>query len=271
MSIIRYQSLSGRKPVSQKEYYEGYYDNKRILFDRVFRGYRFSDEECRALCQGEWLEVHNLQNGMVLYGVRGCLHQDIFASVNSDVPVYIFKVKTSLVNNPKYRFADRKPYYGPNKPEPVKDEIEPKKKTQFILHESSVDTFSDEEDSKMAARVAAATSLPDVVEVKTNENNIKIFVPVIAGYRYTDDGMELVKDDGVLPVNKNSDNQTVVFDDEQAIDESSVADVSMDVEDIIDDVVIDYESDVYDELFSDDDGINEQYVDEYGSDDVPFA
>lgn len=258
----RYQSLSGRKPIHQREYFEGYYENKPILFDRVFRGYRFSNEECMALCQGEWLEVHNLQNGVVLYGVRGCLYKDVFASAKSSVPVYIFKVKQSLVNNPTYVFSKRTPYFGPDS---VSNDVVvhrdhekdiAKKKTQFILHESSLDVFSDEEDSKLAAMVSTTISLPNVVDVKTNENNIKIFVPVIAGYRYTENGLEsITNDENHVSADKNVSN--------------------------FDEVVKNAETELYDKLFSSDDfeepnldEIDPQYLQNPnlvdGSDDIPF-
>ena len=285
----RYQSLSGRKPVHQKEYFEGYYENKPILFDRVFRGYRFSNEECMALCQGEWLEVHNLQNGLVSYGVKGCLYKDVFASAKSSVPVYIFKVKQSLVNNPNYLFAKRTPYFGPKTTESSYDftkqvsgddvvqeehgkELENKsesKKTQFILHEASLDVFSDEEDSKLAAMVSTMTSLPNVVEVKTNKNNIKVFVPVIAGYRYTEHGLEPIGgDDGV---------SSEKFVDEILHDDAAVAVV----EPNFDKVIQDAEADLYDELFGSDDfeepnfdEIDPQYLQSPylvdGSENIPF-
>lgn len=309
MNSSRYQSLAGRRPVHQKEYFEGYYQNKPILIDRMFRGHRFSDEECKALCQGEWLELHNLQNGIVLYGVRGCLHQDIFASAKSSIPVYVFKVKTSLVNNPSYRFDDRKPYFGSNQSESAYDysktvnhDVESGvkvKKTKFILHESSVDAFSDNNDSELAAMVAANMMLPKVVEVKKNENDVKIFVPVIAGYRYTENGLEMIQDDEATfgdDVNQQMDvekdvelqesadtirestNETV---DEQSI--SGVQDVVIDEDSYYNNVVADAESDLYNNMFrSEDEDFEEPYLDEIepsdwmnpnlveGIDDLPF-
>lgn len=289
----RYQSLSGRKPIHQREYFEGYYENKPILFDRVFRGYRFSNEECMALCQGEWLEVHNLQNGVVLYGVRGCLYKDVFASAKSSVPVYIFKVKQSLVNNPTYVFSKRTPYFGPNNTELPYDftkrmsndvilpgeptgESENKsedKKIQFILHEASLDVFSDEEDSKLAAMVSTTTSLPNVVGVKTNMNNVKVFVPVIAGYRYTENGLEPIEDKEVLSTEKPV--HEIVYEDKDVVT------VESDVKSDFDEVVQGEEVALYDELFSSDDfeepnldEIDPQYVQSPylvdGPDNIPF-
>ena len=202
----RYDTLKGKRPVQQKEYYEGIFQNKPVLFDRHFREYRFTDAECKALCDGEWLEVHNLQNGAILYGVQGHLQQDIFASAKSSIPIYVFKSTSSLLHNPSYSFENRTPYFGPNPANFQNTNMssqqsihinhntgEPKKPT-VILHESVLDEFSDEEDSKLAAMIAAP-ELPEIVEVKTNENNIKIFVPVIAGYRYTKYGLEMMPDE----------------------------------------------------------------------------
>lgn len=274
MAISRYQYLSGRRPIHQKEYYEGYYENQPILFDRMFRGYRFTNEECQALCQGEWLEVHNLQNGMVLYGVRGSLYKDIFASANSSLPIYIFKVKTSLVNNPTYQFSKRKPYFGPNKSEisydykqQIEQPSEPEKprQTQFILHEASVDMFSDEEDSKLAAMISAAAELPKVVDVKVNENNVKIFVPVIAGQRYTEHGMEPVSESELQAISDVSEDKNV----DNFVD--NVDNYGKDTH--YDEIVMDAEHELFMDLMSDDaleDDMSENPYLVDGSDEEPF-
>lgn len=205
-----YDGLTGRRPVYQKEYYSGMYQRMPILFDRKFRSYRFTDAECAALCNGEWLEVHGLQNGTVSYGVSGCLQEDIFASVKSEKPIYIFKVKKTLVNNPAYDFNKRKPYYGPNSVQSnaqndtmsmlknvlKKGQSEEEKKPKMVLHQPLVDTFSDERDAELAARITAP-DLPPVVKVSVPNMSTKlpIFIPVIAGYKFTENGMEMVQDE----------------------------------------------------------------------------
>ena len=63
----RYLSLGNQKPVKEKEYYQGVFQNKPIMIDRQFREHRLTDDECRALCNGEVIEIHNLQEGMTLH------------------------------------------------------------------------------------------------------------------------------------------------------------------------------------------------------------
>lgn len=50
---------------------------KGISFDRVFRGYRFSDDECQALLQGYYVDVNNIEYCGVKYSVRGRLEETI--------------------------------------------------------------------------------------------------------------------------------------------------------------------------------------------------
>lgn len=215
-----YNRLRGSRPFTAKEYYDGVYHGEPIRFDRNFRGYRFNDAECAALCNGEWIEVHGLRNNTVMYGVQGCLQEDVFASVKSDVPVYQFKVRKSLVNNPSYDFQKRELYFGPDEEnaganyEKNKAQKEIQKKThekveqppikpKMILHQSLVDEFSNEDDAKLAAMLAAP-ELPPVVKISVpDENNNKknevpIFVPVLAGYRFTAHGLEMVADEQAM-------------------------------------------------------------------------
>ena len=41
-----------------KEKYEGTWNNKSVKFTRSFSGYRFSDAECEALCNGDTITVN---------------------------------------------------------------------------------------------------------------------------------------------------------------------------------------------------------------------
>lgn len=58
-----------------KEKYEGVWNGENVRFTRVWRGRRFTDEECAALCAGETLEVRDLvsQKTGKTYGVRAKL------------------------------------------------------------------------------------------------------------------------------------------------------------------------------------------------------
>lgn len=59
---------------ADKEYYEGTWRGKQVKFNRVFRGHRFTDDECERLLAGEEIEVLNLKakTGST-YGVVGAL------------------------------------------------------------------------------------------------------------------------------------------------------------------------------------------------------
>lgn len=233
ISSARYKSLDGRKPIEEKEYYHGIYQNKPIMIDRKFRDHRLTDEECRALCDGESIEIHNLHNGMTVYGVRGMLREDLLSRGRFEMPVYMFKATMSVVNKPDYDFSKRK-VVKPQETQSVnntrseedemRDALEREdadlrqwtqhtmsedayvspttshtKKPQLILHEAVLDEFSDEEDSKLAARVAATTEgLPPVVPVYKNAQDLKVYVPVIAGMVYTKNGMAIVSDEDAL-------------------------------------------------------------------------
>lgn len=59
---------------SEKEYCEGAWNGKNVKFNRVFRGHRFTDEECEALLAGEEIEVTGLKSKTGSeYGVKGKL------------------------------------------------------------------------------------------------------------------------------------------------------------------------------------------------------
>lgn len=59
-----------------KEYYEGKFKGKDIRFNRVFRGHRFTDDECESLLAGDEIEITDLvgKTGKT-YGVKGKLTQ----------------------------------------------------------------------------------------------------------------------------------------------------------------------------------------------------
>ena len=60
--------------ITEKEKYEGKWNGKAVKFTRTWRGHRFTDEECEALCRGEEIEVLGLvaKSGKT-YGVVGKL------------------------------------------------------------------------------------------------------------------------------------------------------------------------------------------------------
>lgn len=235
-SGTRYASLGNQKPVKEKEYYQGVFQNKPIMIDRQFREHRLTDVECEALCNGEVIEIHNLHNNGTAYGVRGMLREDLFLRGCFEMPVYVFKAMMPVLNKPDYDFSKRhivktKDVVS-NQPVKMKDEESDMraalakeesdlqqwtqqamteddivshtakshtKRPRLILHESSLDEYSDDEDSKLAARVAAnADGLTPVVPLYKTAEDLKVYVPVIAGMVYTKNGISVVPDEDAM-------------------------------------------------------------------------
>lgn len=235
-SGTRYTSLGNQKPVKEKEYYQGVFQNKPIMIDRQFREHRLTDAECEALCNGEVIEIHNLHNNGTAYGVRGMLREDLFSRGCFEMPVYVFKATMPVLNKPDYDFSKRHivktKEVVSNQPVKMKDEESDMraalakeesdlqqwtqqtmteddivshtakshtKKPRLILHESSLDEYSDDEDSKLAARVAAnADGLTPVVPLYKTAKDLKVYVPVIAGMVYTKNGISVVPDEDAM-------------------------------------------------------------------------
>lgn len=235
MSGTRYTSLGNQKPVKEKEYYQGVFQNRPIMIDRQFREHRLTDDECQALCNGELIEIHNLHNKGTAYGVRGMLREDLFSRGCFEMPVYVFKATMPVLNKPDYDFSKRnivktKDVSGTQSVKAQDDEFDMRdalakeesdlqqwtqqtmaedvavshttshtKKPRLILHESSLDEYSDEEDSKLAARVAAnADGLTPVVPIYKTAKDLKVYVPVIAGMVYTKNGISVVPDEDAM-------------------------------------------------------------------------
>ena len=235
-SGTRYTSLGNQKPVKEKEYYQGVFQNKPIMIDRQFREHRLTDEECKALCNGEVIEIHNLHNNGTAYGVRGMLREDLFSRGCFEMPVYVFKATMPVLNKPDYDFSKRhvvktqdlsnnqtvkpKDEESDMRDALAKEESDLQQWTQqamteddivshiakshtkrprLILHASSLDEYSDEEDSKLAARVAAnADGLTPVVPLYKTAEDLKVYVPVIAGMVYTKNGISVVPDEDAM-------------------------------------------------------------------------
>lgn len=235
-SGTRYTSLGNQKPVKEKEYYQGVFQNKPIMIDRQFREHRLTDAECEALCNSEVIEIHNLHNKGTAYGVRGMLREDLFSRGCFEMPVYVFKATMPVLNKPDYDFSKRHVVktqdLSNNQTVKPKDEESDMraalakeesdlqqwtqqtmtevdavshtakshtKKPRLILHASSLDEYSDEEDAKLAARVAAnADGLTPVVPLYKTAEDLKVYVPVIAGMVYTKNGISVVSDEDAM-------------------------------------------------------------------------
>lgn len=90
------------------EVYRGTWNGHSVAFERVFRGYRFSDEECEALLNGEMLEVHGLRRGDVVYSVTGSLAQSKFAMLTGPgYNIVRFIPDRTISYNPDYDFKTR--------------------------------------------------------------------------------------------------------------------------------------------------------------------
>ena len=178
-----------------------------------------AEEVEEALCDGEVIEIHNLHNKGTAYGVRGMLREDLFSRGCFEMPVYVFKATMPVLNKPDYDFSKRHVVktQGLSNNQTVKPKDEESdmrdalakeesdlqqwtqqtmteentvlhtakshtKRPRLILHASSLDEYSDEEDSKLAARVAAnVDGLTPVVPLYKTAEDLKVYVPVIAG------------------------------------------------------------------------------------------
>lgn len=234
----RYSQLQGRRALEKKEYYEGVYEGHPIRFDRKFREYRFTDMECDALCHGEWLEVHNLMNGTVKYGVLGSLEKDMFWKPDglSSMPVYVFKSRKPLLNNDSYDFKNRTIRYGMDGSSghmPEKDanilrgsdsntEAENKMITSLLS-----DNLSNEEDAKLAAMVAAP-NLPPIRAISTTDGSVPIYVPVLGNMVFGKDGITVLDErvPDVEPVESALDEITEDSLSEHIVIQSKVIDES---------------------------------------------
>lgn len=63
----------------EKEKYEGTWNGKSVKFTRTWGGHRFTDEECKALCDGDEIEVFGLKSKAGKeYGVKGKLSEQSY-------------------------------------------------------------------------------------------------------------------------------------------------------------------------------------------------
>lgn len=73
------KSMSTGKKFEEKEKYEGTWNGKHVKFSRTWGGYRFTDEECEALCNGDEIEIFGLKSKAGKeYGVRGKLSEQSY-------------------------------------------------------------------------------------------------------------------------------------------------------------------------------------------------
>lgn len=87
------------------EYYDGMFQGKMFRFHRIFRGHRFSDEECRALFAGNRVEVHNIHGKKGVYAVQGCLKVEHLELISGTYDNAYFSVIDSVPNKPHFSFG----------------------------------------------------------------------------------------------------------------------------------------------------------------------
>lgn len=80
----------------EKEKYEGTWNGKSVKFTRTWGGHRFTDEECKALCDGEEIEVFGLKSKAGKeYGVKGKLSEQSYNGHK-----YVGFERTGFANKP---------------------------------------------------------------------------------------------------------------------------------------------------------------------------
>ena len=99
----RYSGLVGRsgRPELVNDMYQGVWHGTMVSFDRNFRGHRFTDEECKALCNGERIEIHNITNRHGIYAVQGHLEENTIAFLGG----VKFVVLDTVPNNPDFHYG----------------------------------------------------------------------------------------------------------------------------------------------------------------------
>lgn len=108
-----------------EEVYKGVWHGRPVQFNRVFRGYRFSDDECEALCRGESLEVHGLERKGVRYSVLGALQESSFEGHALTFSSVRFKSEHTIPYNPEYKFVSKAAQYDvPNAGEKEPEELD---------------------------------------------------------------------------------------------------------------------------------------------------
>ena len=101
----RYSQLQYRKR-EEPEQYHGSWKGEPVEFSRMFRGHRFTDAECQALCRDEVLEVCHLKGkDGIPYAVRGKLER-----IDRGLYQYVgFKVQDVLTAVPDYMRLKARP------------------------------------------------------------------------------------------------------------------------------------------------------------------
>lgn len=117
----RYSSLRSKHDYdTSSEYFTGKWRGRDVRFRRTFRGHRFSDAECEALCAGNRIEVHNLEGKNGSYAVQGMLASEdsLFGQR------VVFKVIDTVPNRVNFRFGETPLYNPSDRYKPVKKVVD---------------------------------------------------------------------------------------------------------------------------------------------------
>lgn len=186
------------------ERWKGVWNGESVEFDRVFRGHRFTDDECKRLCNGEEISVKVSRDGISGYDVVGSLEENIYHGMVRDFRTISFKPRQkvfgtdfSRVNVSMGSDADRS------------DKSDVSKLISDAVF-SFVDGFSDEVDSETIAMVAApvlpelkrVAKVKDVIgdrgimekDVVLNNDEVPVFIPKLVMFDDFEESEDVVLD-----------------------------------------------------------------------------
>ena len=146
------------------------------------------------MCDGELIEVHNIGDGHIAYGVLGGLKESIICSGE-----VVFKTIDTLINNPNYDFLRRKRRFMDDRGVDLSSggikNTDSTKQMSMDLISGTLDSFSNDDDARLAA-VIAGDLIQDVPVVEPIDHiineDVPVYVPVLSGIgAFTKDGLVL--------------------------------------------------------------------------------
>lgn len=145
----------------QTEMFHGMFRGEPVEFSRAFRGHRFTDEECEALCRGESLRVH-VNHGTAGYDVLGALDVQTIQGVRQTFRFVKFVPRGSL---PSLQVTQAEPERAAASA--IADASRPAEDIAF-------------EQARMEAELAAMIAAPDpqIVQI-SGPDEPPYFVPVL--------------------------------------------------------------------------------------------
>ena len=227
----------------EEEKYEGFWNGVPVSFKRNFRGHRFTDEECSALCRGERIEVHNIKGKYGTYAVQGCLS-------SLDMGFYtLFKFDAidTVPNNPDFKYG--MPLFELHSPNEEEEEVvlddsdldgiqfeesyesSPVREEDALVNDENTSLeSSDEEDLSENAADAALNDDFDIFSDDFDETRLNTNDLSSDGSEEIDDepdwldNEDLFSDKAIEEVNQASDtfneHDDMDFDDEDGLDET---------------------------------------------------